>query len=201
MSKVSVAVVGAGIIGLTTAITLLERGFDVTIVADRFPKCMNVPEDYDSENFDVYESTNVLVSDVAAASFIPHTENPTQTQINMLKESKSIFWEHSNLPSTPLNVEKFNLSFFSLTWKNSIRFIADTGVKILQGFEWITQTPTKSPWWSEIMQNFHVDTKNRRLPYVGALNYETAIVDSSIYMPWLVSRITVLGGSWRRKYE
>lgn len=34
-SVCSVVVVGAGVIGLTTAVRLLERGFDVTIVADR----------------------------------------------------------------------------------------------------------------------------------------------------------------------
>jgi 2-polyprenyl-6-methoxyphenol hydroxylase-like FAD-dependent oxidoreductase len=102
MSQLSVAVVGAGVVGLTTAISLLERGYEVTIVADRFPKCMNVPEDYTSETFDVYESTDVLVSDVAAASFIPHTEKPTSLQVKMLQESAKMFWEHSKLPSTYL---------------------------------------------------------------------------------------------------
>lgn len=32
-----VTVVGAGVVGLTTALLLQQRGYDVTIVADHFP--------------------------------------------------------------------------------------------------------------------------------------------------------------------
>lgn len=100
MAEVCVAVLGAGIIGLTTAITLLERGYDVTVVAATFPKCMNVPEDFESENFDVYESPDALVSDVAGASFIPHVTNPSPRQIEMLKYSAQVFSTHSRTPCT-----------------------------------------------------------------------------------------------------
>lgn len=109
----SIAVVGAGIVGLTTAIALLERGYEVTLIADRYPKCMNVPEDFTSESFDVYESTDVLVSDVAAASFIPHTEKPTPLHRKMLQESANRFWQHSKLQSTHLKEILFSGSFLS----------------------------------------------------------------------------------------
>lgn len=106
MTSLNVGVVGAGIIGLTTALSLLDRGHEVTIITDRYPRCMNVPEDFDSEAFDVIESSDVLVSDVACASFIPHVHNPSDLQLQWLLASSKQFWAHSEQQGTSHSGEK-----------------------------------------------------------------------------------------------
>jgi glycine/D-amino acid oxidase-like deaminating enzyme len=80
-----VLVIGSGVIGLTTAITLLQDGHVVTIWTEKLSRNTTVTSATD------YAPEDLIVSDVAAASFIPHTKQPNEREVSWLAISSKMF--------------------------------------------------------------------------------------------------------------
>ena len=146
----SVAVIGCGVIGLTTAIVAQDAGYRVTIYADRPPT----------------ETTSTK----AAASFKPVDVAYTETTHRMLQ----------------------------LAWHDFARIGADapqaSGVRLHLHWD-ASSEPFDPPPYLEVMQDVRVEERPS-IPggYAFAYAYQTFLIDTTVFLPWLVRRFTAGGG-------
>jgi D-amino-acid oxidase len=146
-----VIVVGAGVIGLTCAVRLLEAGHRVDVVARDLP----------------LETTSA----VAAAIWYPYRALPRDKVTAWATTSYAVF---DALADTD----------------------PESGVRVLLGTE-VFASAQSDPWWVEAVPGLDRETS---LPsgYVDGWTFATPVVDMPTYLPWLVGRVTDLGGTVTR---
>jgi D-amino-acid oxidase len=148
-----VTVIGCGVSGLTSAVRLLETGFNVRIIAGDLP-----PQ---------------TTSNAAAAVWYPYRCFP---------EVKALQWGKQTLDILNQLVGQPESGVFPVTFK-----------------EYLPER-TPDPWWKCAVSNFrrihpHVIPSMYKDGYL----FEVPLVDTSIYMPWLMGRFKKLGGTVRQK--
>ncbi|WP_433327400.1 FAD-dependent oxidoreductase [Spirillospora sp. CA-294931] len=134
-----VLVAGAGVIGLSCAVRLAERGHRVDVVT------RDLPAD--------------TTSSTAAALWYPYLAHPPG---RVTAWSTTTYREFTRLAEIP-----------------------ETGVRLLQGTEFLAE-PTPTPAWADAVPNF------ARLDHGWTFTAPT--IDMSVYLPWLVARLESLGG-------
>lgn len=154
MKPPEVVVVGAGVIGLTTALTLLRSGVHVRILADE-------------------DDWQASCSGAAAAFWYPYHANPVE------------------------RVAKWGS--FSLDQFKKLARDEASGVKIHSMLE-TSNAQKENPWWAQIVDNFKTAAPDE-LPngYTSGIWFDTPIIDTSVYMPFLLNEVNRLGGSVKRQ--
>jgi len=144
-------VVGAGVVGLSSAIRLLERGFVVRVLAR--------------------ELTPDTTSDAAAAIWYPYLAEPRE---RILPWSRATLEALASPRSTGAGVSE---------------------VRLLELFD----GPAEAPWWREALPGF-AWARPEALPpgYAAAYDIRVPLLDTSVYMGWLMGRVRELGGSLER---
>lgn len=147
-------VLGAGVSGLSTGITLLRAGHEVTIWAKDLP-----PN---------------TTSNQAAAIWWPYLCYPRE---------KAIPWAN------------YSLHFF----KEHLVPDAASGCKLIAVrdlYEW----PVSDPWWAGAVDKFSkLDKAKLPAGYVDGYEVETIVIDTSVYMDYLVNWLKRLGGKLIQK--
>jgi D-amino-acid oxidase len=153
MKSTELIVVGAGVIGLTTALTLLRAGVNVRILAD--------------------EDWQTSCSGAAAAFWYPYHANPLE------------------------KVEKWGS--FSLSQFKRLAQDEASGVSIHSMLE-VSIGQKDIPWWASIVDNFKAAAP-QDLPngYTSGFWFDTPIIDTSVYMPFLLKEVNQLGGTIERQ--
>ncbi|MBI3414351.1 MAG: FAD-dependent oxidoreductase [Verrucomicrobia bacterium] len=143
-----VAIIGAGVIGLTSAVCLLEAGWRVTILAR--------------------ERTPNTTSDVAPALWMPFRAFPVDRVLAWARASHA---EFSRLAQTP-----------------------ETGVVMVPLFQYFDQ-PAPPPWWCDGFIPFTtLERAELGKRFQAGYKIEIPLIDSSVYMPYLLDRFAKLGG-------
>jgi D-amino-acid oxidase len=145
-----VLVVGAGVVGLSCAVRLLEAGHRVDVVARDLP----------------LETTSV----VAAALWYPYRAYPFERVTAWSRVSYAAF--------------------------DDLAREAEAGVRMLPGTE-LHRQRTPDPWWRDAVPAL-TRVSAGRTPYVDAWSFVAPVVDMPVYLPWLVARVELLGGTLTR---
>jgi D-amino-acid oxidase len=145
-----VVVVGAGVIGLTCAVRLLEAGHRVDIVARDLP----------------LETTSA----VAGALWYPYRALP---QDRVTSWAGASYVEFMSLAADP-----------------------DTGVAMRTGTE-VFRELRPDPWWKQAVPGLDRETA---LPsgYLDGWTFVSPIVETPLYLRWLMGRVNALGGTITR---
>lgn len=147
--KKSILVLGAGVSGLSTGITLLKAGYLVTVWAKDLP-----PN---------------TTSNQAAAIWWPYLCYPREKAIPWAKSSLRFFKEHL-LPDPA--------SGCALTMVHDLQ-----------------EQPVDNPWWADAVDNWRkIDKAKLPVGYVDGYEVESIVIDTSVYMQYLVNWFKQLGG-------
>ena len=146
-----VIVVGAGVVGLTTAVRLLERGLEVVIVADT-----------------LHPNTT---SDVAAGLWYPYKAGGKRIATWALE---------------------------SLAAYRSLTAVEGAGVRFVTCRSYVPADEPR-PFWAEVDVEYRERTVRHPVNGSPARLIEAVlpVAQSAVHMPWLESRVTLLGGSIR----
>lgn len=151
MKRKNILILGCGVNGLSTGITLLKRGYAVTIWAKDLPPDTN--------------------SDKAAAFWFPYLCSPREKAIPWARMTFEYF-QKEILPDT------------------------DAGCRI-KPFTQLFTEPHPEPWWKDAFPGTIERPDASELPdgYVDAYRIQNIVIDTSVYMPYLVQLFTRLGGT------
>jgi D-amino-acid oxidase len=147
-TKPMITVIGCGVVGLSSAIMLLEAGYQVRVWAKDLP-----PH---------------TTSNIAAAVWYPYKVAPELKVAEWGQRSYIIFCELAEQE--------------------------ETGIKVLPGVE-LFREPASDPVWASYVRNFR-----RALPheitgdYQDGYYFESPVIDTGVYMAYLVQRCKSLGG-------
>lgn len=149
MSSSTIVVVGAGVIGLTTAIRLIEAGYHVVIVAKDLPGDALTP---------MYAST------AAGAHHLSFAADDDELQRKVDKRTFDVMWDQIHNPAPGEEAEGAALR--KLT---QVEFYAEPGEKHIQFFEQLPDfkvlDPTSNSNWRVSFTSLTMDTT----PYLQAL--------------------------------
>ena len=144
-----VTVLGCGVLGLTSAVRILERGYRVQIVARELPPA--------------------TTSDVAAAIWHPFKASPPEKVAEWARASYRAYRQLASVPGT------------------GVRFV---------DMDHVFAKPEPEPWWVRSEYRF------RRLPpdqlpngYVDGFRVEVPLIETPLFMPYLMRRFLELGGT------
>ena len=154
MSKKNAAVIGVGVIGLSTAILALERGYNVTIYSDKPPM----------------ETTSLK----AAAYFKPYAVAHNDLTQGMLKIAWEYYEQLVSQYGDALGVRKH------VHWEAMSLLKDDEDISYLDVMEEVTQ-----------VEGPHVPGG-----YAFGRRYRTFLMDTPIFLPWLLQRFTEAGGTF-----
>ncbi|KAF8533110.1 hypothetical protein BDD12DRAFT_867010 [Trichophaea hybrida] len=159
-SKQNVVVVGAGVVGLTTALTLLRRGnYNVTIVSK------HMPGDYDIE----------YTSPWAGANWWPVSTAGTREQ-DWDKITFHELWKLAqNVPAAGIHVQN------SFIYRRKID--QDTVIT-----EWQETLLSSNPWFKDLVPDFR-PLREDELPKMAdsGTTFKSVCINVAIFMPYLVS--------------
>jgi D-amino-acid oxidase len=147
-----VLVIGAGVIGLTCAVSLAEVGYEVHVLARDLPG----------------ETTSA----VAAAIWFPYQALP---------QDRVTAWAATSYAA-----------FTRLAHDHP-----ESGVRVRTGRE-LVRTPTSRPWWAGAVPDLRTVT-SAPPGYTGGWEFDAPVVDMGVYLPYLVDRLTALGGTLTRQ--
>ena len=149
-NKQGILILGAGVIGLSTGITLLKKGYPVTIWAKDLP-----PN---------------TTSNKAAAVWYPYLCFPREKAVPWAKDTFEYF--QREILSNPE----------SGCIKRTVTEMFDT--------------PQPDPWWKDAVPTSIERPAKDELPegYVDGYKVQTIVIDTSIYMEYLVNTFRCLGG-------
>lgn len=150
MNRFDAIVVGAGVIGLTTAVLMAEHGYHVEIIAK------NPPER--------------TTSSVAAALFYPYKAHPL---------ARVATWTQASL--------------------RSYRYLAQDSSSGVQMRPMLEPTLNgKTPWWTDLVGE-HQQVVSDELPagYAGGVLVSLPVIETPVYLPYLVARFKAAGGALR----
>jgi D-amino-acid oxidase len=147
MKEIKALVVGGGVSGLTSAVVLLEAGWDVTVVAR--------------------EWAPAIVSGVAGAIWYPyHVSHPDAAEL--AAQSAARFGELAARP--------------------------ETGVSHREAWH-LHRVEGKAPAWAEGLPSYR-RLRADELPagYACGYSFEIPLIETPVYMPWLLGEVQRLGG-------
>jgi D-amino-acid oxidase len=152
VDRTRIIVVGAGIVGLTSAVRLAEAGYEVAVVARDLP----------------LETTSAI----AAALWYPYRAEPPDQVLAWARASFSAY--ASELPDR------------------------DSGVNLVDGLE--LRRSAGEPWFAAALPDVAGFSHFQTVPegYVDGWQLRLPVIEPSIYLPRLVSRLESLGGSLSR---
>ncbi len=153
MSKKTAAVIGVGVIGLSTAILALERGYNVTIYSDKPPM----------------ETTSLK----AAAYFKPYAVAHNDLTQRMLEIAWGYYEQLVSQYGDALGVRKH------VHWEAMSLLEDDEDTSYLDVMEEVT----------------YVEQSHVPGGYAFGRRYRTFLMDTPIFLPWLLQRFTEAGGT------
>ncbi|KAK0659686.1 D-amino-acid oxidase [Lasiodiplodia hormozganensis] len=163
-----IVVIGAGVIGLQTAITLLEAGAAVTIIAKHVPG--DKAKDYTSPWAGAQWRTHATAEDKEIQQWDIESYNIWLDMVEKEKSQASF--------ATKSGLEKFHSIFY---WT-----APDT--EIASG--------PRSAWWAPYMRNFRELPASELPPGVHAgATYDAVTIDTGVYLPFLLTRARSLGAT------
>jgi D-amino-acid oxidase len=146
LKRENIAVIGCGVIGLTSAIRLQQRGFNVTIIARDLP-----PH---------------TTSDVAAAFWFPYKAMP---------KNRVLPWA----ATTRLEYEKNGNAEFGISLTPAMS---------------LYRVPTPEPWWTACITSRRLSASELPAGYVDGFLQTVPLVETSRYIPHLLTRFRSAGG-------
>ena len=149
-----IAVIGCGVIGLTSGIRLLEAGHSITIIADELP-----PH---------------TTSNAAAAYWSPDGVLPLERGMRWSGKSLAVFRQLAvDAPEAGISIQRYH------------RLFADRFA---------------DPPWLHLVDDF-TRVPSAELPPDTSDGYTMSVplIDTPVYMPWLMARFTALGGVVRKQ--
>jgi D-amino-acid oxidase len=171
--KLNIAVIGAGVIGLSSGIRLLENGFDVTLFAREIP----------------HKMTSAPVSSMAAPAIL--APKNLDKPYPMASHAAPAFWlplPYSAYPEdSVLRWAKTSLEIYR-------QFTPEMGVSSVL-IEEFYHEDLGLPLWTKILDDY-IDVPKNELPpgYARALFGNTLLIDTSIYLEYLLKHFQELGG-------
>ena len=70
-----------------------------------------------------------------------------------------------------------------------------TGVSIQEAIEYFRHTPTE-PWWHSSIRHFrYLQPQECPPPFAGGYRFETVVIETALYLPYLMRRFQSLGGT------
>ncbi|KKY23325.1 putative d-amino-acid oxidase [Diplodia seriata] len=188
-----IVVIGAGVIGLQTAITLLEAGAAVTIIAKHVPG--DKAKDYTSPWYSYTVSFELRSRlHLRGESTADMSRAGAQWRTHATAEDKEIQeWD----------IESYNIWLDMVEKeKSQASFATKSGVEKFHSIFYWTGPDTEIPsgphsaWWAPHMRNFR-ELPTSELPpgaHAGA-TYDAVTIDTGVYLPYLLSRARSLGAT------
>jgi len=147
-SNGEVAIVGAGVIGLSAGVRLLEAGFGVVAYAAAL-----TPE---------------TTSDVAGAYWYPYRVGPRGRVERWARGTYEALERLAEDPATGVSMRRV------------VKLLGPEG---------------EEPWWGEWVRGFEVEPPGRwPLAYAHGHRMVVPLVETPVYMPWVLGRFEALGG-------
>ncbi|KAA8904997.1 D-amino-acid oxidase [Sphaerosporella brunnea] len=169
--KRNVVVVGAGVVGLTTALTLLRRGtYDVTVVSK------HMPGDYNIE----------YTSPWAGANWWPVSSAGTREQVWDEKTFHELWRLAKDVPAAGVEVRN------SLIYRRK----KDENTPII---EWSGNLLLDDPWFKNLVPDFRKLRKDE-IPktFESGTSFKSVCINTAVYLPYLVSQCLELGATIKR---
>ncbi|KAI7906871.1 uncharacterized protein BX663DRAFT_494047 [Cokeromyces recurvatus] len=157
----TIVVIGAGVTGLTTAVSLMEKGYKkVLIVAKHLPGDLSIE----------------YTSPYAGAHWRTMAKNDDQ----LLQRFDTISYK----------------KFIQLAENNEKE---STGIMIVPSFDYYDDDSiieNTDPWFKDVVQNFQLLTEKDNLPEGAKIGhtYTTVLVNTPVYLKWLLSKFKSFGG-------
>jgi D-amino-acid oxidase len=83
------------------------------------------------------------------------------------------------------------------SYEEFLRLPPESGVRVRQGAEVLSE-PSPDPWWAAAVPSFE---RLAKIPpgYADGWTFPAPVIDMGVYLPYLVARLTSLGGSLTRR--
>ncbi|KAF4312090.1 FAD dependent oxidoreductase [Botryosphaeria dothidea] len=160
MTETRVVVLGAGVIGLTTALQLSKKNYVVTVVAK------HMPGDYDIEYASPWAGANYLPVGAPGSSLAQY-ERSTWPELERLA---------TNVPEAHIHFQD------TVVYNRSKDAGTTTG-------NWFAELLKTDPWWKDVVPDFHVLPKDQLGPGITSANAFTSVcINTALYLPWLVGQ-------------
>jgi glycine/D-amino acid oxidase-like deaminating enzyme len=174
MSIQSVAVVGAGVVGLVSALEMARAGFQVIVLSAEYSAYWDASL-WDEE---IILGSN-LVSDVAAASFIPHSKDSPRARE----------W----------------ISTSSRFYADICNYHPEAGVVLRKGKEYVSPAHSHTqPWYSDYVFNMRfsagVPSDPHALSSTASWHFETFLIEPRFFIPWLRLQLEALGVTFQKQF-
>ncbi|MEO5952429.1 MAG: FAD-dependent oxidoreductase [Chloroflexia bacterium] len=112
-------------------------------------------------------------SNIAAAIWYPYRAFPFARVLAWGKRTLDIFYDLASDPTT--------------------------GIMIQEAIEYFSH-PAKDPWWRSSVRTFrYLEQDELTLHYKGGYRFETVVIETSKYLPYLIKRFEALGGTIHRR--
>ncbi|KAJ2955166.1 hypothetical protein NQZ79_g8795 [Umbelopsis isabellina] len=181
----NIVVIGAGVIGLTTALLLQRKGYRVTIVAKYVPGDMNI--EYTSP-YSVQALTGEQCLPMIIWIFKASITSIKTTIVNWLSET--------------FHVEN-DATAYRIFWNIAERLpSSETGVMIIPALDCFGERNDEiaNPWWKSVVKDFRFAESHELYPgTVIGHYYKTVAINTPQYMTWLLKLFTEGGGQLKKE--
>ncbi|KAG2174859.1 hypothetical protein INT43_005921 [Umbelopsis isabellina] len=178
----NVVVIGAGVIGLTTALLLQRKGYRVTIVAKYVPGDMNI--EYTSPYSGAHWRT------------MSPNDNPELQRKYYIYQNNDCKWL-----SETLHIDN-DATAYGIFWNIAEQLPSnETGVMIIPALDCFNERndETANPWWKSVVKDFRFAESHELYPgtVIGHC-YQTVTINTPLYMTWLL-KLFIKGGGQLKK--
>ncbi|KAF2273006.1 FAD dependent oxidoreductase [Westerdykella ornata] len=173
MSEVRIVVVGAGVIGLTTALTLArsrKHNYTITVLSK------HMPGDYDIEYASPWAGANYL---------------PVGTRGSLLQKLEQATWPElerivKEVPEAGVHFQE------TIVYGRKKDEGTPTG-------EWFRELVREDAWWRDVVPNFRILPRSSLPPDCSTgTSFTSVCINTAIYLPWLLGQCLKHGVVFQR---
>lgn len=170
MTETRVTVLGAGVVGLTTALQLSKKGYSITVVAK------HMPGDYDIEYASPWAGANYLPVGAPGSDLAEYEKN-TWPELERLA---------ANVPEAHIHFQN------TFVYNRSKDIGSTTG-------NWFAELLKTDPWWKDVVPAFRNLPKNMLPSGIDSASAFTSVcINTALYLPWLIGQCRAHGVQLRR---
>ncbi|KAG0188011.1 hypothetical protein DFQ28_005498 [Apophysomyces sp. BC1034] len=175
-----IVVVGAGVTGLTTALLLKRRGYDVDVIAKWLPGDLTI------------EYTSPWAGNLLGPSELMHRQSTYDLGAH---------WR-TMAPNTDIALQKMDAISYQTFMELAMTLSKETGVMQVPSFDYYDDIvpETQAPWFQHIVKDFQFVPPSA-MPQGAKIGhqYTTVVINTPHYLKWLLQQFSLLGGTVRRQ--